>query len=48
MNYVWNIPEGCILIYATTTYGQAFDIMYRDYTEVRMLKAYADVIDDEL
>ena len=48
MNYVWNIPEGCILIYAATTYGQAFDIMYRDYTEVRMLKAYADVIDDEL
>lgn len=48
MNYVWNIPEGCVLIYATTTYGQAFDIMYRDYTEVRMLKAYSDAIDDEL
>lgn len=48
MNYVWNLQEGCILIYATTTYGQAFDIVYRDYTEVRMLNDYSDAIDDDL
>ena len=31
-----------------TTYGQAFDIVYRDYTEVRMLNDYSDAIDDDL
>ena len=48
MNYVWSIPEGSIVIYASTTYGQVFDIVYRDHVEVRLLSVSANMIDDDL
>ena len=48
MNYVWSMPEGCITIYASTTYGQVFDIVYRDHVEVRLLNVSASMIDDDL
>lgn len=46
--YTWNVHEGCIQIYASTVYGQAFNIIYRDNTEVRMLNYIYDRIDSDL
>jgi hypothetical protein len=46
--YSWNLPEGCIQIFASVIYGQAFDIVYRDYTEVRLLNYILDTIDRDL
>ena len=36
------------IIYASTTYGQVFDIVYRDRVEVRLLNISANMIDDDL
>jgi hypothetical protein len=47
-NYYWSMPEGSITIFATTTYGQNFDIVYRDFTEVNILERYSELIDDDL
>lgn len=32
--YIWSIPEGQITLYGRTIYGQSFNILYQDYTEV--------------
>lgn len=48
INFVWSVPEGQITIYASKTYGQAFDIIYRDYVEVKLLNISADRIDNDL
>lgn len=48
MNYVWSVPEGSIVIYASTTYGQVFDIVYRDHVEVKLLSISANMINDDL
>lgn len=48
LTYVWDMPEGTIEIFGTIVYGQSFDILYRDYTEVNMLNHSIDIIDSDL
>lgn len=46
--YTWNVQKGCIQIHASTVYGQAFSIIYRDNTEVTMLNNLIDKVDSDL
>lgn len=48
VNFDWSVPEGQITIYASTIYGQAFDIIYRDYIEVKLLNISEDRINNDL
>ena len=45
---VWNIPKGQIHIFASTIYGQVFDILYSDYQEVKLLNNLRDKVDRDL
>lgn len=48
LTYTWDTPEGTIEIFGTVVYGQTFDILYRDYVEVRMLNRVISEIDNDL
>lgn len=48
LTYTWSMPEGMIQIFGTIVYGQGFDILYRDYTEVRLLNHIINSIDNDL
>lgn len=48
LTYTWSMPEGTIQIFGTIVYGQSFDILYRDYTEVRLLNHIINSIDNDL
>lgn len=48
LTYTWSMPEGTIQIFGTVVYGQGFDILYRDYTEVRLLNHIINSIDNDL
>lgn len=48
LDYIWNMPEGSICIFATIVYGQSFDIIYRDWTEVNMINNSINGVDDNL
>lgn len=48
LTYTWNMPEGAIQIFGTVVYGQSFDIIYRDYTEVNLLNHTMNAIDNDL
>ena len=48
INYSWNLPTGCISIFASTIYGQAFDILYQDYLEIIILNKVNQAIDSNL
>lgn len=48
ITYSWGLPEGYIQIFASTIYGQVFDIVYRDYVEVRLLNNINQRIDSDL
>lgn len=48
LTYTWSVPEGTIQIFGTIVYGQSFDILYRDYTEVRLLNHIIKSIDNDL
>ena len=48
LTYTWSMPEGTIQIFGTVVHGQGFDILYRDYTEVRLLNHIINSIDNDL
>jgi hypothetical protein len=48
LTYTWDLPEGVIQIFGTIVYGQSFDIIYRDYTEVNMLNHIVNTINNDL
>lgn len=48
ITYSWSLPVGCISIFASTIYGQAFDILYQDYIEVNIINKVSQTIDSNL
>ena len=48
VTYTWNLHEGMIQVIASTIYGQSFDIIYRDFTEVNMIDSFYGTLDKEL
>lgn len=48
LTYSWNLQEGTIQIFGTVVYGQSFDIIYRDFTEVNLLNHIMNTIDNDL
>lgn len=48
ITYTWSMNEGIIQIFGTVVYGQGFDIIYRDYTEVRLLNHIVNSINNDL
>lgn len=48
INYSWDLPEGSIVIFASTVYGQSFDILYQDWTERTMIQNAVERIDADL
>lgn len=46
--YIWSIPEGQITLYGRAIYGQSFNILYQDYTEVDVNNKIEEIFNSDL
>lgn len=46
--YIWNTPNGQITIYGRAIYGQSFNILYQDYTEVKVNNKIEELFNNDL
>ena len=46
--YIWTVPQGQITIYGRAIYGQSFNILYQDYTEVTVNNKIEELFNNDL